>query len=925
MYMRLVRNVFLSLLVTGWIAIGIYAIYQMPVSPIQPAAVVVTQNTTSSSPTLSCSYSITTSLRYGMKHSDVVQLQKILNLDPVTRVAASGSGSVGQETAYFGRATLAAVIRFQEKFANEILIPNGLTKGTGFVGPSTRTKLNALCSGRTTPVTGAVYLPKTLSPGAQDSSVMTLQQILNLDPQTQVAITGPGSLGNETIFYGPATVAAVKRFQEKYRTEILVPTNTSTATGIVDERTLAKLNAIVAAQSFPQPSNPPVNPPITGGGGGSIGGGGGSTGGGGGGGTLSYNYSLSRDADLIVAQGDRGILHIDRTITQGSIPAITLTVSNAPAGVQVSIVNNSCATCSSLVIVNVPAYITPGTYPITFIGDPLGKTVTANLTVTAVSPSTPNVVATYNSNGLATLSYKGIKLIDAINHPEDGSVIRSFKKNGTIIGPIYDPVNKTSFNDATKELTNTFSWGTITTTYSTQSDRFNFSITIKNNSSSDVINGIEIFPMSLRFPVIPAGFITADYLQALPSNLYSNFVPIVMPADYGNDIATFVNEDISRPLHAGYVNDTNTATTKRYRIWVGSVDLDNGGYPVYLSEAWPKLNRTAVPPGGSDTYNFSLRFSPHGSNPYSLASDVLSQYRTLHPMTLAWTDKRPIGTISTNFSQYSTTVNPRGWNPGIFGTDVNTITPAGIAAFQQKYLLLADQMVASLKSSNAQGMIVWDLEGQENPQPVSYIGDPRIAETLAPELKGILDQYFKKFTDAGLRCGMTIRPQTLYKDASGKYTRSWFVTAATISEFVQNTIDKIAYAKQRWGCTVFYIDSNDEFNVPSFALEYAAAARAHPDVLMIFENTYPAYQAYAADWKPLPDTTYEIGTSAYIKALYPNSFSFLDNANVPLMDQRKSDFVRAIQQGDIMAITPYASEYTDRVKSIYRAAGVPGF
>jgi peptidoglycan hydrolase-like protein with peptidoglycan-binding domain len=94
----------------------------------------------------SCLSSFNRDLYQGMDGTDVRNLQDVLNYSPMTEVSSTGSGSPGQETDYFGEATKNAVISFQNIFADQILLPSGLTSGSGYVGPSTRAVLNGLCS-----------------------------------------------------------------------------------------------------------------------------------------------------------------------------------------------------------------------------------------------------------------------------------------------------------------------------------------------------------------------------------------------------------------------------------------------------------------------------------------------------------------------------------------------------------------------------------------------------------------------------------------------------------------------------------------------------------------------------------------------------------------------------------------------------------
>jgi peptidoglycan hydrolase-like protein with peptidoglycan-binding domain len=74
-------------------------------------------------------------LYQGVSGEDVRILQRVLNAQGYA-VATSGGGSPGNETAYFGPATLAAVIRFQ--------IAHGISPSVGYVGPITRAVFAAL-------------------------------------------------------------------------------------------------------------------------------------------------------------------------------------------------------------------------------------------------------------------------------------------------------------------------------------------------------------------------------------------------------------------------------------------------------------------------------------------------------------------------------------------------------------------------------------------------------------------------------------------------------------------------------------------------------------------------------------------------------------------------------------------------------------
>ncbi len=86
----------------------------------------------------------------------------------------------------------------------------------------------------------------SLQIGSISPDVAELQKFLNLSMDTQVVVAGEGSPGMESNTYGPATAAAVKKFQEKYRSIILLPMGLKTGNGIFGDLTRARANLLCA-------------------------------------------------------------------------------------------------------------------------------------------------------------------------------------------------------------------------------------------------------------------------------------------------------------------------------------------------------------------------------------------------------------------------------------------------------------------------------------------------------------------------------------------------------------------------------------------------------------------------------------------------------------------------------------------------------
>ena len=90
---------------------------------------------------------------------------------------------------------------------------------------------------------------KNLKLGDTDSEVLLLQKTLNEEPDTMVSVSGVGSMGKETTYFGEKTKAAIIRLQNKHYGEVLAPNGLSSGTGYFGASTRAMVNTIRKSKS----------------------------------------------------------------------------------------------------------------------------------------------------------------------------------------------------------------------------------------------------------------------------------------------------------------------------------------------------------------------------------------------------------------------------------------------------------------------------------------------------------------------------------------------------------------------------------------------------------------------------------------------------------------------------------------------------
>jgi DNA-directed RNA polymerase subunit RPC12/RpoP len=255
------------------------------------------------------------------------------------------------------------------------------------------------------------------------------------------------------------------------------------------------------------------------------------------------------------------------------------------------------------------------------------------------------------------------------------------------------------------------------------------------------------------------------------------------------------------------------------------------------------------------------------------------------PVRVHWPDRRPIGELFLASDSSSSAKNPRGW---FNDPNLDITGPGGTQRFRKALLDYTDRSITNLKRAGAQGVIVWDLEGEQLPHKITYIGDPRLLDRLAPEMSVVADEFFGRLRSAGFKVGMTIRPQ--------QFTLVGLPRQMQVLNIKRILLQKIDYAKARWGATIFYIDSTGGIRRPDEVAQLRSLAEARPDVLLIPEHHYLPYWEFSAPYNALRKGDGGI-TEGMAQTIFPGAFEALDISDA---SDETDKITAAWLQGDIL-------------------------
>jgi hypothetical protein len=552
-----------------------------------------------------------------------------------------------------------------------------------------------------------------------------------------------------------------------------------------------------------------------------------------------------------------------------------------------------------------------------------------------LAQSTSELSVSFSGTGLQKVSYNGVVLEDIGQYPSDALHIWHMKASDLNGNPLTsgqygwgENNNGKSWDPVQHAATYWFSWGSIRVQYFQAGDLLGLRVSETNNPDSGIIfDGATIYPMVFHFPQLPAGF--ANGLPQIASNTTG---PSATLADYGSGEVASIFNNASTPLYTGFDPAGNNA----YTAIVSSTPPDS------VAAFGPHYDRP-VQPGKSDQYTILFHFAPSGTPIGTVAANAFQTWASYWKPKLSWPDRRIIGSVYLASSPQGNPSMSGGYpnNPRRYFNDGNPNdfdirTPAGLAQFQNRILQQAQNNVQNLQQLGAQGVITWDIEGEQYPQTTSYVCEPDAIAQTAPEMETVItdpnspyagqkldDAYFAIMRKAGFRIGVCVRPQhfAIYADGTAGQT------SLTDSQVISELIRKMRYAHSRWGATIFYIDSSVEANGGNLPVDiFRNAAAALPDSLLIPEETTPAYYGYTAAFQSFIFHT-DLGTPSTVYNYYPNAFSvnLVNDVDPAKLAQYRPQLTQAVAHGDILVVhADYWDPNNLTVQQIYADAAATG-
>ena len=499
----------------------------------------------------------------------------------------------------------------------------------------------------------------------------------------------------------------------------------------------------------------------------------------------------------------------------------------------------------------------------------------------------------------------------------------------------------TRYDSKRSELIQTYPWGELAVRYKANGD---FAVRI-GNTSDKVLNSIRADLFAFHLPkatkprrVMRGGsgvHMNHDWNLEGPRVVY-------MDADAGR--AVLFGRRFDGAYRNAFVRQGKGKDSRAI------VRLEVGGFDEVYDTLW---NTRPIPAGESLTLELGLRLGSTETSAHQLAAPAYKAFAKQHPMTLNWPDRRPIANIMVASAHIRSKTNPRAWfhiaSPPK-GADLRT--EEGRKAFGEQLLERTDQIIKTCREQGVSGVVVWNISGEQFP-PAVYYGEPRIIEKIAPEMNAVVDEFFARLRRGGLRVGVCIRPQLLFaRDADKKlvpfdkietiYARNWVNQIPEIYRDIydpkeaRSTLErlsaKIAYAKQRWGCTLFYIDANyfwrprnrsaDNWGWKGMIIPanvFQELHRRHPDVLLMPEvQSFATYTCSA----PLDVPPHEGRTThPAVWLAYPQACGALLMTKMAQKDLKDvSPYVWAVNKGDMMMPPGWYGGRKKNIQQIYGQA-----